>query len=152
MVVGLLLDMCFPDSSTAGSTPAKLTMELRRGKRWISPISAISCGAVFSPTPYMARTVSYSGSCRAGRSISVHITASVALTEAGSFAAVVNEQLGAAVFRQSRDMAHAVHINTGVDSLVEGNMAAIASSLARSSADIVAVIPYWIPPKTITPS
>ena len=42
------------ESSTPGSTPAKPTMELRRGKRRTSPISAISCAAVVSPTPYMA--------------------------------------------------------------------------------------------------
>ena len=42
LVVGLLLEMCLPDSSTAGSTPAKLTIELRRGKRRTSPISAIN--------------------------------------------------------------------------------------------------------------
>lgn len=66
-VVGLLLEMCFPESSTAGSTPAKLTMELRRGNRRTSPIFAISWTAVVSPTPYMARTVSYSGSCSSQR-------------------------------------------------------------------------------------
>ena len=32
MVVGLLLETCLPDSSTAGSTPAKLTIELRLGE------------------------------------------------------------------------------------------------------------------------
>ena len=38
-----------------GSTPANPTMELRRGKRRTSPISAISCAEVVSPTPYMAQ-------------------------------------------------------------------------------------------------
>lgn len=58
-VVDVLCVSCLPDWSTAGSTPAKPTMELRRGKRRTSPISAMSCAAVVSPTPYMARTVSY---------------------------------------------------------------------------------------------
>ena len=85
--------MCLPESSTAGSTPAKAEIELRWGKRRTSPIFAISGGAVFSPTPYMARTVSYSGSCLASLSISARRTASVDLAEASSFAAVVMSSL-----------------------------------------------------------
>ena len=50
---------------------------LPKNSNTTSPIFAISCGAVFSPTPYMARTVSYSGSCRARRSISARRTARV---------------------------------------------------------------------------
>ena len=75
--MGLLLETCFPELSTAGTTPAKLTMELRRENRRTSPISAINWTAVASPTPYMARTVSYSGSCWASRVITVRRTASV---------------------------------------------------------------------------
>ena len=64
LVVGVLCASCLPDWFTAGLTPANPTMELRRGKRLTSLISAISCAAVVLPTPYMARTVSYSCSTR----------------------------------------------------------------------------------------
>ena len=77
-----------PDCSTSGSTPAKPTIELRRGNLRTSPISAISWAAVISPTPYMARTASYSGSCRARRFISCLRLASSSFAEVSSLAAV----------------------------------------------------------------
>lgn len=61
LVVRLLLEMCLPDSSTAGSTQAKLIIELRQGKRRTSLISVMSYAAVVSPTPYMGRTIHTSG-------------------------------------------------------------------------------------------
>ena len=92
-VVGVLCVSCLPDWSTAGSTPAKPTMELRRGKRRTSPISAMSCAAVVSPTPYMACTVSYSGSCEASRVISARRAASVVLPARSCCAAVTMSSL-----------------------------------------------------------
>ena len=89
VIVGTLLALCLPDWFTAGSTPANPTMELRRRKRRTSPISAMSCTAVVSPTPYMARTVSYSGSCFARRVISARKAASVILPASSCWAAVV---------------------------------------------------------------
>ena len=65
------LESCIlPEPTTPGSTPAKATIELRCGKRRISPNSAMRCGPVDFPTPYMAITVSYSGSCLQRFSIS----------------------------------------------------------------------------------
>lgn len=92
-VVDVLCVSCLPDWSTAGSTPAKPTMELRRGKRRTSPISAMSCAAVVLPTPYMARTVSYSGSCEASRVISARRAANVVFPARSCCAAVVMSSL-----------------------------------------------------------
>lgn len=55
----------------------------------ISPIPAMSCAVVVSPTPYMTRTISCSGGCRTGGSISVHGMNRAALAEAISLDAVV---------------------------------------------------------------
>ena len=93
LVVGTLLALCLPESSTPGSTPAKPAIELRRGKRRTSPISAMSCAAVVSPTPYMVRTVSYSGSCMASLVISARSAASVILPARSCCAAVVMSNL-----------------------------------------------------------
>lgn len=58
-----------------------------------SPILAISCAAVISPTPYMAWTVSYSGSCLARRNISVRMATSVVFAAMSYCAAVVISSL-----------------------------------------------------------
>ena len=68
--------------------PQSLQWRCGRGKRRTSPISAISCAAVVSPTPYMARTVSYSGSWDASRVISARRVASVILPAKSCCAAV----------------------------------------------------------------
>lgn len=60
-VVLTLCEVCFPDSFTPGSTPAKEMSATRLAKRQTSPISAMSCAPVMSPTPYMELTISYSG-------------------------------------------------------------------------------------------
>ena len=109
--MGTLFALCLPDSSTPGSTPAKPTMELRRGKRRTSPISAISCAAVIFPTPYMAHTVSYSGSWDASRVISRPQSGQRGLSRQKLLSSRDNEQLCVLVFRQCRKMATASGVN-----------------------------------------
>ena len=56
---------------------------------YIADLSHELGGSRFTPTPYMARTVSYSGSCFARRGISARKAASVILPASSCCAAVV---------------------------------------------------------------
>ena len=69
-VMGRDLEMCCPESSGSVSYPKNAVIARLLWKRLVSPISAISCGPVDSPTPYIPITTSYSGNVEDNRFIS----------------------------------------------------------------------------------